>query len=616
MGNFSEQVYDIIDTVGGSLERAEEIADTAMDQADSFMSALSNSSNNIVAPRIQADTVRSPRAPTVSRTYAPSLASIPGIPPNPVDVTIPSFSADVVIPTAFSGTAPTLVIGTAPAFNGIVPDAPTIDTSFTVPVFGGVELPAAPALLEIVISPFGGTTLPTFSETAPILDIIEPSTFEYTPGADYTSTLMSLLATELEDRIVNGGTGLPAAAENAIWDREREREAIATRDALQELDKMEDLGYSLPPGQYTDARLKITTEMHVRTVSLGREIMVKQAELELDNVKHALGLTLDVEKVFVELYNERERRVFEALKYATEAGVAIYNAKVQGYLALVDAYKAAIAVFEAEVQAALTNVEAYKAEVSAEEAKAKVNVAKVEAYKALIQGSLANVDVYKAEVSAVIAQAELEKVKTEIYRAEVQGFAATVDAYTGEVEGFRATVGAEGVKQDAYKSQVQAYTAEVQGAAAASAANTDVYRAQITGIEAKLDLYKTEASVASDNAKLIAAQNSTLIDAYRASATTTTAYNEAITKQWQVSIESARASAEIGVATSKASADAYLTARSLSLDSSKVGAQVSAQLAAAAMSAVNYSLTGSGSAAISDSYTVSRDNDVQTVYNL
>ena len=612
----TSQVEGVVNTVSRALSDAQDTAEGAMSQADYFMSALSNAVGGITPPAISVDQVTNPPAPTVAQSTPPTLVSVPAVVASPPDIDIPNYDGVVVIPDPFDGTPPTLVIGNAPSFSGVVPAAPDVDTSFTAPVFGGVTLPAAPALLEINISPFGGTTLPTFSETAPILDIVEPSTFAYAPGADYTSTLLTLLTTELEDRISNGGTGLPAAAENAIWDREREREAIATRDALQELDKMEDLGYSLPPGQYTDARLKITTEMHVRTVSLGREIMVKQAELELDNIKHALDLTLDVEKVFVELYNERERRVFEALKYATEAGVAIYNAKVQGYLALVDAYKAAITVFEAEVQAALTNVEAYKVEASAEEAKAKVNVAKVEAYKALIQGSLANIDVYKAEVSAVVAQAELEKTKTEIYRAEVQGFAATVDAYTGEVEGFRATVGAEGAKQEAYKSQVQAYTAEVQGFAAASNAEADAYRARISGISAKIDLYKTQASISADNARLIAAQNSTLIDAYRAGATTTTSYNESLTKQWQVSIESARASAEIGVAASRASADSYLTARSLAIEASKVGAQTSSQLAAAALNAVNYSLTGSGSASISNGYTASRDDDIQTVYNL
>jgi hypothetical protein len=55
-----------------------------------------------------------------------------------------------------------------------------------------------------------------------------------------------------------------------------------------------------------------------------------------------------------------EQRFFDSCKYATEAGVSIYNAKVQAYAAFVDAFKARIAVYEATIRGELAKVDATK----------------------------------------------------------------------------------------------------------------------------------------------------------------------------------------------------------------------------------------------------------------
>ena len=610
------QTEDVIRSVTNALDDAEETAEGAIASANTFIASLGAAVEGLDPPVVNAEFPSTGAAPTLTQVQTPELATIAADSPSPPSAALDAFDAGNYIPDAFDGTAPSLVIGAIPTFNGTIPPAPAVDTDMTVPVFGGITLPTAPDLLSVTITPFDGVTIPEFSETVPTLTIVEPTIQTYIPGADYTSTLLTTLVASLEDRITNGGTGLAADVENAIWDREREREAIATRDALLELDRMETQGFALPPGQFVDARLKITTEMAARTVTLGRDIAVKQAELELDNVKHALTQAGELEKSLLAAWNETEQRTFEALKFATQAGVDVYNAKVQAYAATIDAYKAKIGIYDAQVRGILAEVEAYKAIVSAESTKAQVNVARVQAYKALIEGSLASVDVYKAEVSAVVAQAELEKLKTDIYNAQVRGFAATVDAYTGEVQGFKATVDAEGAKQGAFKSQVEAYKAEVQAGAAAISANADGYKAEVSGYVARWEGYKAEASAAADKARTIAAQNSGLIDAYRAEATSVTAYNEALTSQWRTGVAQAQAAAEIGVSASKANTDAYLTVRSLAADASKVGAQVTSQMAAAALNAVNYSLTGSGSASISQSEDRDRNDNVLTQISL
>lgn len=600
------EVRNILDDIEAAGDVAKDYASTTFSTADTFIAALSAGLDNVTPPTITADFPDTPTAPAIQSATSPTLAD--------VSVSFPSlpsaFSGDLsditpFLPEPFDENPPELVLGTVPTFVGTVPGSPTVDYSITAPDFDGITLPAPPDLLTVSIRQFDGINIPTFSEEVPELAVVAPTIVAYDPGDPYSSALLAALQAALQDRIENGGTGLPPDVENAIWDRGREREAIATRDALAELDQFEARGFALPPGQYADAYLKITTEMAARTVTNSREVAIAQAQLEQENIKHALTTATQLEGELIGYFNSIEQRAFEAARYLTEAGISIYNAKIQAYIAFLESYKAKVEVYRAQIQGELAKVEGYKAEVDAEKAKADVNVAKVQAYRALIEGALANVEVFKAEVQAIVAKAEIEKLKVQTFGEEVRAFSATVNAHTAEVEGYKATVQAEATKQDAFRSKVQAYAAETQANATAIRALVDKYQADISVKNLEWEGYKAASSAAAEKARVIASQNSTLIDAYRGEVAATASYNDVLTKQWQVSIDQAQRVTEIGISAAKANGDFYITARSLALDAAKVGAQVSAQLAAAALNAVNYSLTGSGQASISGSDTTS-----------
>jgi hypothetical protein len=119
--------------------------------------------------------------------------------------------------------------------------------------------------------------------------------------------------------------------------------------------------------------------------------MIKQAELAYQ----ATGKTVDRKALrsslrasSMDIANLVEQRLFEATKYATEAGIAIYNAQVQAYAAYLDAYKTKVQIYTAQVQAEIARVEAFKAEVQAELAKAQINHELVEQYKAQVEAAL------------------------------------------------------------------------------------------------------------------------------------------------------------------------------------------------------------------------------------
>lgn len=571
---------------------------------NSYLVALANATVGLNPPVINPVFPDTPSAPPIMVTQPPTLQDVVWELPN-----MPTpFSGELVLgdylPDTFDANPPVLAYGTAPAdFTEALPDAPGIDLNFVTPSLS-VTLPAPPSLLSINTYRFDGITLPTpISSDIPELVAVAPSVVNYTPGSMYTSSLLTNAQDILENYIVNGGTGLPPAVEEALWNRGRDREARAKADAIADLERLEILGYSAPPGVWMNARTKIATEMGYTATTLSREIAIEAAKLEQENIKWAMQSAIQLEGQLIQYNNQVEQRLFEAAKYATEAGIAIYNAKVQAYTAYLDAYKTKVTIYEAQIRAELSKVEAYKAEMEAESVKAQVNTALVQQFKTQVDAALANVEIFKAEISAIQLKAEIEKMKIEIYGEQVKAYGSKVNAYTAGVEGFRAKVGAEGSKQEAFKSQVQAYAAQVDAGARVIDAKINEFKAKIEAKNTEWEGYKAAASAQSARAQAIASINQSTAEGYKAETSAIASYNETLTKQWQVSIDQAQRVVEIGVSAAKANAELYTTTRGLALEAAKVGAQVSAQIGAAALNSANWSWSESES--ISDSTSTS-----------
>lgn len=572
--------------------------------ANNYVLRLAEIASTLVPPVIEPVFTDPGSAPPIAISAPPSLTPIawdaPGIP----GAFTGTLDLGAYLPAPFDEDPPTLAFPAAPAaFSEVAPDAPGVDLQIVYPELD-VSLPAPPALLSIKTRDFSGVNIPNFTELAPQLTVVAPSIREYTPGAGYASALLTATLTSLQSRITNGGTGLRPDIENAIWDRAREREYRQLGDAIAELDRFEALGYALPPGVYLDARLKLQTEISYANAGHSREVMIKQAELEQANVRDALGQAIQVETVQINQTNAVEQRLFEASRYATEAGISIYNAQVQAYGAYLDAYKAKIAAYEAQIRGELGRVEAYRTEIAAEQAKSDINRARVEQYKVQTDVALSAIEVFKAEIAAIQSKADIERLKVQIFGEQIRGYATKVNAYTAQVEGFQASLRAETTKQEAYTGKVNAYAAQVTAGGRAIEARIAEYKAQIDQKLAEWEGYKAIAQAESERIRALAASNASVVDAYKAQVTGESSYNELLTKQWQVSYEQAQRVAEIGVAAAKANADLAQTSRSLALDAAKTGAQVNSQLGAAAMNAVNYSNSASqsASAAISASF--------------
>lgn len=538
-------------------------------------------------------------APVPSTVSAPTLRDIVFTPTPAPAVDYGSLDvSDIAVPP-LTDLPPTLTLGTAPAPDyGTAPARPTIDLNIALPAQPEIVLPERPQLFGVREVPFDGVTLPVFDATEPTLNVTAPAITPYVEGQGYVSAMLDALRADIMRAMRDGDwTGLPGAIEQGLWDREREREAIAQAQALAELDKLESTGFAFAPGVYVDARLKIVNETNAKIVGLSREIMVKQAELHLTNVMKMRELGVQLEGKLMDMANAVANRALEAAKYVTQAQVEIYNASVRAYGAQLEGFKARAMAYEFQIKGALAIVEVYKAQVEAERAKAEIDHALVQAYRTEIDAAMAHVEIYKTQLSAVQIQAQLQKTKVEAFGEEVRAFAATVGAYTARVEAYKTGVQAQAVGMDAYKARVDAYRSQVQANVETLRGRVEAYRGKIAGYEAQVTGFKAQLEGQIAQVRATTDWNSSRVESFRAQVQGVASYNDALTRQWEANANVQVKGFDLGIKAAEAEMRLASTKLGLTSELMRAYGQVAGQLGAAAMNAVHYGVNLSWSQA-------------------
>lgn len=580
---------------------------------DNFVSNLSNQVLTLVAPTITPQFTTVGAAPALRTETAPAISqpvwTAPGMPQAFTD----ALDVSGLIVEPFDAQPPVLTFGAQPAaFLGALPTAPSTNLTFDYPDLA-VTLPAAPSLLQINQIQFDGVKLPQLLAQPPSdVALVAPGVVPYVPGAKYTSNLLTSLQTFFQGVIQNGSDGLTLPGEKAIWDRGREREAYSQADALLKLDQMESLGYAFAPGIWLDARLKIINEGVANERGYNREAAAKSAELALDFVKSALMQATQLEGQLISYNNEVEQRLFESCKYVTEAGISIYNAKVQAYAAMAEVYKTKIQAYTAEVQAQQLLIDQYRTRIDAEKLKVDANSELIAQYRSLIDAAMTNVEIYKAELNGIQIKADVERTKVQLFGELVQAYASQVNAYSAQIEAYKASLMAEQTKEQVYATQVEAYKALVDAQTSVISNRVAIYKARIDAKLAEYEGYKAAIAGASAQVDASVKGQSLLVDIYRANISGAESYNNVLTAQWNAVIQQSEQVAQIGVQAAKAQGDLYISARGLAIEAAKSSATVAAQVAAAGINAVNYSGSVSSSESFSQSLSESSSASTST----
>lgn len=599
MSGFSTPIPGII----GDPDEMFAVSQQLIAGAGSYLSQLSAQAGQLAAP------VVNPSFPTLNAAPTPITASLPAlqtvtwnIPTEPTTFT-GQLNLNGLIVGPFTGVAPTLAFGSAPAtFSGTAPVAPAVNLNFTYPTLTAA-LPGVPALLSLDTVSFPNISIPAFTANVPGLTAVAPGVFNYKEGTLFTSALLTQLQTDLQNAIANGtGTFIPSQAQQALLDAAYEREYRTLANALAALERdSEVLGYAYPPGSFLDARNKMQTELNYTMAGISRDIFATQMKTQLDNLIHARENATALESKLIDYANEVAQRTFEAAKYAVEAAIQVYNAQVEAYKASLDGYRTMAQIYDTQIKGLLAQVEVNKNQIEFEQTKANINTAIVGQYKAEVEAQQTVVDIYKAQLSAIEIQANIQKIEVEIYGEEIKAFVGQINAYTAQVEGYKASIEAQATIESAYKTSVDAYKATVDASVAQITAQVEAYKGLIAAYTAQLQGYDSAIKGMVGQAQAASEYNTAAAEVYRAQISGLASYNDTLTKQWQAVIDEQEQVAKIGVAAAEANGHLYIAARGLSLDASKVGAQVSAQLGAAAIGAISWHSSTSTSASTSES---------------
>lgn len=320
------------------------------------------------------------------------------------------------------------------------------------PIRPSITLPTAPTLHDFTIPDVPEIGIPVFSAILPVDTSVVPGV-HIEAGSGYDSSLLDALRATLENRIENGGTGLSASVEDAIWQREHEREELAMQDAM---DKVAETwaakGFSLPDGCLAEQFTQIHTEYMNKRLDRSRDIAIKQAELEQANVLKAIEEAGKLEHVLMTFAMDGFSLAFECSKAVAQASIDVFKSELEKYNIGVQAYRTQCEAYKIIVEGEIAKCEAFKVRIEGLKAIAMLDESMVKAYEAQIKACTTLVEMYKTDVQANMALIEAEKVKMEVFKVSVDAYLgktnAIIEEYKGQIEGKKAYIQGIGAIED------------------------------------------------------------------------------------------------------------------------------------------------------------------------
>lgn len=341
-------------------------------------------------------------------------------------------------------------VGSRPSQSslGAAPDVIPITMPDDRPTKPSITYPPLPDLLGVVLPPPPDIDIPELNITLPAYKISDPTSFVFTvDNVDIRDdVLMKAAMDRLKANILYGGTGLSEAIENAIWEREKEREGQALEDATDKIITMwAKKGFSLPDGPLANSLATAQKDFMNRSIDRAREISIKQAELEQTNIFKSLEMAVSLVKEIADAFYKNVELGLRAQEYTAKFANEYIELQIKTYEVAVEGYKAQAQVYSEQIKANIAKVDVYKAQLEGELAKGQINEQNVKIYAEQLKAIEVQMDVYKSEIQAMTALLEAEKTKIEANKLQFDAWAkqaeVVVARYNGEVELYKADAG-------------------------------------------------------------------------------------------------------------------------------------------------------------------------------
>ncbi|MEX2600445.1 MAG: hypothetical protein WD355_02275 [Balneolaceae bacterium] len=436
------------------------------------------------------------------RPVVPSLdyeaPTDPGEAPSDFDV---REAEDIVIPN-FAETPPEIDIPQRPSLD--IPSEPTAPSikSITVPDSPDVELPTLPNLIDIEFPDAPTLQLPRFEQTFPVEPELTLSQTEFSYSEpEYSNDVLDGVEAVLLSDINNGEFGITPDDEEALYDRQKDREIkLYLQREGEILDAFSAKGHLLPTGTVVNLLESNKQDTMAKISDVNREVSVNRAELLRRGREFAIQQGLSLNELLLRDFGFKQERALQAQRFTAEFAIQVLDAKIRRYNARIQAYAAYTSAYSEQLRAELARVEIFRAEIDAARAKQEANTQQIQIYTAQIEAANSIIQLYEAQMRAANLEAEIERNKIEIFRSEIQAFLGKVQARSAQVDLYNTAIRGELAKSEIYQSQVSAYDSQVRAAATRSEVQnrnveTDIRKAELEfrTYAAKVEKYRADA---------------------------------------------------------------------------------------------------------------------------
>jgi hypothetical protein len=528
-----------------------------------------------------------PAAPTISVTLPP-VPDVPTFENIVIDLpSIPEFNIADVLPNI-----PEIP---QPVFPE-PPNEPSLET-IDYPTKPSYTLPTTPTFIEPSIPEPPNIEFPTFDAEPPVANLVVPDPVIDPANAMYESEFLDTIKTKLKDWIEKGGTGLSPEIETAIFNRDVERAQQELRDAIDRITAVwARSGFTLPNGKLAALIEEAEITFMNKRLEVSREIAIKQAELEQQNIHFAIEKGLGLEQALMTYANSVAQRTFEASKAVAEIAIHIFNAMVQKYNIEVEVYKARAAVYETRIKAEAAKADVYKAQMEGVKAIADVNESKAKAYMAMISAIEALTNIYKTEMQAAGIKADVQKTIIDAFRAQVEAYVAKINGETSKFNLYKAKIDGEMAKVNIYQAQVQAYSERVRATSAIADAKLGEARIKgeknrdlVTQYQGQIEAFKAQMSHALALIDAELKKYQVAGEVYRTQGSIFESLAGVDVKVFDARIHQMVSETQIELEAARMAARNFEILNQLKIEAMKGAAQIAAQLVAGALSGVSAS---------------------------
>jgi len=496
----------------------------------------------------------------------------------------------------FTGEAPSIVLPPKPVKTTIAKPgaAPTVDD----PTFGDapdLAIPVVPTLRELELPNVPSIEEFSFDGVAPTDDLAAPDvTFNWSED-DYSSQLLTEINNNFLNTLQNGSTGLPKEAEDALYQRARDRLTQASQAQKQEImETFAARGFDMPNGVILDAVQRVVEERYKAENELNRDVFIDQAKRAWEFTVQTLTLGVQLENQLLNYATQVQNRAFEAAKYSVQAALDVYAAKVETFKARVSVYQTYAEVYRIQVEAELTKLERYKAQLEGQRMINELNRADIDIFTARLESLQTQVELYKTEIQA-------ESEKTRAQAIQVDAFKSTVDAYVAQIQGqseeykaYKTEVEAEIAKIQSYETEVNAYGARVgayktliDARRAVQDSDIEQNKAQVLKLQSDVERFKAELLGETSRLEANSTVFNTRVETYKSRLAGLTAYTQSNVSLFEAKVREAVSRGDLALKKAEIELTNATRAMEAVMNANEVGAKVASAIGSAALATVS-----------------------------